>query len=77
MAQRALRFLKAGGDLVIVGDPTLAPAMVDAVRAQAQKDPCFAAQVTYKAKLVVAMKAPGTGELQLSAATVTPWQVTP
>jgi beta-N-acetylhexosaminidase len=57
VAQRALRFLKAGGDLVIVGDPTQAPAMVDAVRAQAAKDPRFAAQVTYKAKLVLAMKA--------------------
>lgn len=57
VAQWALRFLMAGGDLVIVGDPTLAPAMVDAVHAQAQKDPRFAAQVTYKAKLVVAMKA--------------------
>jgi len=54
---RPLRFLRAGGDLVIVGDPTLVPDMVDTVRAEAKKDRAFAAEVTTKAKLVVAMKA--------------------
>jgi beta-N-acetylhexosaminidase len=55
--QRALRFLRAGGDLVIVGNPGLAPDMVDAVRDEARSDPDFARAVTDKASRVVAMKA--------------------
>lgn len=55
--QRALRFLTAGGDVVINGDPRLQPAMVRAVRQQAESDPAFAAEVRAKATRVVVMKA--------------------
>ncbi|GAA2107518.1 hypothetical protein GCM10009841_27630 [Microlunatus panaciterrae] len=54
--QRALRFLDAGGDLVIMGDPGLAPAMVRAVRAEARDDPEFAARLTTKVTRVLTMK---------------------
>lgn len=55
--ERALRFLAAGGDVVINGDPGLQPAMVTAVRERAETDPEFAADVQAKATRVVAMKA--------------------
>lgn len=55
-AQRALRFLGAGGDLAIVGNPALARSMVKGVLAKAKGDPTFAAQVLRKATRVVAMK---------------------
>lgn len=54
---RALRFLEAGGDVVINGDPTLQKAMVTAVRERAASDERFAEEVTTKATRVVAMKA--------------------
>ena len=54
---RALRFLRAGGDLAIVGDARLVPAMASAVSDEADDDPEFAAQVKEKAERVVAMKA--------------------
>lgn len=53
---RALAFLRAGGDLTIVGDPRVGPAMVEAVVAEAKKDPAFAADVRTKATRVVTMK---------------------
>ena len=55
--QRAVQFVKAGGDLLIVGDPQLAPAMAKALRAEAEDNPEFAAQVTRSATRVLAMKA--------------------
>lgn len=55
--ERALRFLDAGGDVVINGDPSLQPAMVTAVRERAERDPAFAAEVRDKATRVVTMKA--------------------
>jgi beta-N-acetylhexosaminidase len=54
---RALRFLRAGGDLAIVGDAGLVADMADAVSDEAAGDPEFAAQVRKKAERVVAMKA--------------------
>lgn len=54
--ERALRFLRAGGDLAIVGDAREAPAMLSAVKAKAQTDPAFAAQLRQKATRVIAMK---------------------
>ncbi len=54
---RALRFLRAGGDLAIVGDPSLVEAMAGAVAEEADGDPDFAAQVDAKATRVVRMKA--------------------
>ena len=55
--ERALNFVKAGGDLLIVGDPRLATAMSKALRAEAEDDPEFAAQITRSATRVLAMKA--------------------
>ena len=54
---RALRFLRAGGDLAIVGDSSLVVAMSDAVADAVADDPKFAAQVRAKATRVVRMKA--------------------
>ena len=55
--ERTLRFLRAGGDLAIVGDARQAAAMLSAVTAAARKDSAFAAQLRAKATRVVAMKA--------------------
>ena len=54
---RAVRFLLAGGDLVIVGDPGQVGAMSDAVRQRAAEDADFRAVVTAAARRVLAMKA--------------------
>ena len=43
--ERAVRFLAAGGTLVLTVDPTLVPEMVDAVLARDAADPAFAATV--------------------------------
>jgi beta-N-acetylhexosaminidase len=43
--ERAVRFLGAGGTLVLTVDPTLVPQMIDAVLARSESDPAFAAQV--------------------------------
>lgn len=42
---RAVRFLAAGGTLVLTVDPTLVPQMIDAVVARSDSDPAFAGQV--------------------------------
>jgi beta-N-acetylhexosaminidase len=55
--ERALRFLRAGGDLVIVGSPAQLPDMISAVRSRAAQDKAFAAQIELKARRVVSMKA--------------------
>jgi beta-N-acetylhexosaminidase len=56
-AQRALRFLAAGGDLMIIGDPGLAAPMARAVRQRMDRDEAFAARVRGSATRVVALKA--------------------
>jgi len=43
--ERAVRFLAAGGTLVLTVDATLVPEMIDAVLARSAADPAFAAQV--------------------------------
>jgi beta-glucosidase-like glycosyl hydrolase len=43
--ERAVRFLGAGGTLVLTVDPGLVPQMIDAVLARSNSDPAFAAQV--------------------------------
>ncbi len=55
--ERAVRFLSAGGDLMIVGDPSLLADMASAVRKQARSDPAFADQLTRHAARVLQMKA--------------------
>jgi len=56
-ARRALRFLAAGGDLMIVGDPGLVPAMTGAVRREMERDPVFADRVARSVARVLALKA--------------------
>ena len=43
--ERAVRFLAAGGTLVLTVDATLVPGMIDAVLARSASDPAFATQV--------------------------------
>lgn len=54
--QRAVRFVAAGGDVVIDADPSLVPAMTKALLAEAAKDPAFATRVTESASRVLALK---------------------
>lgn len=54
--QRAVRFVAAGGDVVIDADPSLVPAMTAALLAKAAKDPAFATRVTESAARVLALK---------------------
>lgn len=55
--ERATRFIAAGGDVVINGDPAIHRAMVEAVRRRVASDPAFAQQVDESAARVVAYKA--------------------
>lgn len=55
--ERALRFVSAGGDLAIVGDPSEARATAAALTARAKQDDTFAARVTESAGRVLALKA--------------------
>jgi beta-N-acetylhexosaminidase len=59
-AQQAVDFISAGGDLVLTTDPTVIPAMYNAVLAQAQADPAFAALVS-QAALTILMAKQQTG----------------
>jgi len=54
--ERAIRFVRAGGDVLIIGDASLATAMANALKDEASDDPDFAKQVTKSAAHVVAMK---------------------
>jgi beta-N-acetylhexosaminidase len=54
--ERATRFIAAGGDLLIIGDPSLATRMAEAITDEASDDPDFAKRVTQSAARVVAMK---------------------
>ncbi len=53
---RLLRFLKAGGDLAIVGDPSIVASMADAVVAEAKKDDALAAAIETAAARVLQLK---------------------
>ncbi|GAA4880556.1 glycoside hydrolase family 3 N-terminal domain-containing protein [Serinicoccus chungangensis] len=55
--ERATRFLHAGGDVVINGDPAIHTAMVEATLALVEQDPAVAASVETKAARVLALKA--------------------
>lgn len=54
--QRAVRFLRAGGDLVINADPSLIDDMARAVRAEMKADPAFELQVTASAARVLELR---------------------
>lgn len=53
---RVVRFVQAGGDLAIVGDPAQARTMAAALVERAQRDPAFAQRVDRAAARVLAMK---------------------
>lgn len=55
-AERAVDFLRAGGDLVLAIDPAQMPEMTAAVLARASQDPAFQARVEEAAARVVALK---------------------
>lgn len=54
--QRMVRFVRAGGDLAIVGDPALAATMADALVEEARHDPALAATVEAAATRVLQLK---------------------
>jgi beta-N-acetylhexosaminidase len=56
-AQRALRFVGAGGDLLIVGDSGLAEAMAAALARRTADDDAFAERIRQSATRVVSLKA--------------------
>lgn len=56
-ADRAVRFLDAGGDLVINADPTLMSAMIDATAAREATDKDFGDRVLDSAERVIRLKA--------------------
>jgi beta-N-acetylhexosaminidase len=55
--ERAVRFLAAGGTLVLTVDPSLVPGMIDAVLARSAADPAFAAQVDAAVRTALLAKA--------------------
>jgi len=54
--QRAVRFIDAGGDIVLTGNAAVAPAMIAAVKAKAADDTAFAAKVDASVQRVVTLK---------------------
>jgi len=56
VAERALAFIAAGGDIVLTADSTQIPAMTAAVLARTQTDPAFKAQVDAAALTVLTAK---------------------
>ena len=54
--QRMLRFVRAGGDLAIVGDPSQAVTMADALVEAARDDPELAASVEASTVRVLQLK---------------------
>ncbi|WP_051683727.1 glycoside hydrolase family 3 N-terminal domain-containing protein [Blastococcus sp. URHD0036] len=54
---RAVRFLAAGGTLVLTVTPDVLPAMIDAVLARAEADPAFSAQVDDAVRTALLAKA--------------------
>lgn len=55
--ERATRFLRAGGDLVLVGHSYLVPPMAAAISAAADRDPRFSATLVDSATRVLTLKA--------------------
>lgn len=55
-AQRALRFLKAGGDIVLTIQPADIAPMTQAVLAEVRRDPAFAAQIDASVRRVLSIK---------------------
>jgi beta-glucosidase-like glycosyl hydrolase len=55
-ADRALNFVQAGGDMVLINDPSLLPAMYNAVLAKANSDSTFKSKVDASAMRVLTAK---------------------
>ena len=55
--ERAVRFVQAGGDLAIIGDPSEARAAAAALSGRAKQDDQFADRVTESATRILALKA--------------------
>lgn len=55
--QRAVKFVRAGGDLAIVGDPAQAQSMINTLRSAAEDDQDLRDRVRQSAQRVLAMKA--------------------
>ncbi|MEO5608639.1 MAG: glycoside hydrolase family 3 N-terminal domain-containing protein [Ornithinibacter sp.] len=55
-AQRAVRFVDAGGDIVLTGDASVAPAMLQALADKAAADPAFGKKVDAAAVRVLTLK---------------------
>jgi beta-N-acetylhexosaminidase len=55
-AEQAVDFINAGGDLVLATDPSVIPAMYNAVLSEAQTDPAFATLVSQAALTVLTAK---------------------
>jgi beta-N-acetylhexosaminidase len=55
-AQRAVKVVDAGGDIVLTGDASAAPSMLKALKAKAAADPAFAAKVAASVERVVTLK---------------------
>lgn len=56
LADRATRFIDAGGDILLTGDTPSAPGLVEALRAKEAADPAFAAKVAASVKRVLTLK---------------------
>lgn len=54
--ERGVRFLAAGGDVIINADPQLVEPMSQAIIARAQEDPEFAQAITASAARVLTLK---------------------
>src|SRR5262249_30038392 len=54
--QRAVRFLRAGGDIVLTGDPAALGPMIDEVLSTATSDPEFAERVTAAQRRILEAK---------------------
>ena len=54
---RAVRFLAAGGDLVLTASAAQVPSMIAAIKARAASDPAFAAEIEQSVRRVLALKA--------------------
>lgn len=55
-AERATRYIEAGGDILLTGDPKSVPGMIDALGARARADEEFANQLETSVLRVVALK---------------------
>lgn len=56
VAERATRFIGAGGDILLTGDTPSGPALVAAITSTASADPAFAAKVEASVKRVLTLK---------------------